>query len=239
MLDQNLCSPHAGTVDICLCLALPLRSRRRVIDKVQDLEAAGWHQPDGTLWECTLLHSQGKPGVLWHVCMITYPPIIDPPYIEVAVYTELFLKDMSLGQIDRHLSTGLMSKGISLNVMNEYVIRTFTKDFPSDFPPLFICPHVDIIPAVRKFFENRRKSEFSRHKDTSVCVSCAVILRFDWDSELFRVKVTRNLGKDDAGPWPDEAWSVQSKPRLWPDVTRWIYCYCLMWLFWLAWVFLT
>lgn len=63
---------------------------------------------------------------------------------------------------------------------------------------------------------------------------CKVILSFDSDSVVFRVKVTRNLGKN-IGPdlgkntWSDEAWSAQGRPMLWIELPRWAYLACVVW----------
>lgn len=235
----------AGTGQICPCLRLPLRSRRRVIEKIHE-HAVAPVRLAGPYWDGLFSPCQGKPnGFLGHTCATTSFPTIDAPDVAVTVYTELFLKvtyrdlvltAISEEQLRKDLSRGRISKGWSLDVMNEYSIRTFTKELPPD-AFLFICPHMDIMPAIRKVLENRRKSEFSgcaRHKNTRVCMWCKVILSFDSDSAVFKVKVTRNLGKN-IGPdlgkntWPDEAWSAHGRPMLWIELPRWAYLACVVW----------
>lgn len=240
ILDKSLCSPHAGQASICPCLGLPLRSRRQVITKIQEHEAAGSHHA-GDYWDGTIFHCLGRPNdVLWHICAIWYPSDASSAYVTASVYTELFLKDryseltqpdISIEQAHRGVvKKTLISKDRSLNVRNVYAIGTSTEDLPPDVPPLPICPHVDIIPAIRKFFKNPRKSEFSLcagRKNTRVCEWCSVILSFDRDSAVFDVDVTRDFGRDAE---PDEAWSIQCEYRPSTAVLRRMYLYCLIWI---------
>lgn len=112
---------------------------------------------------------------------------------------------------------------------NVYEITTLTEDLPPDVPPLPICPHVDIVPAIRNAMKNPRKSEFSKcagRKNTGVCEWCSVILDFDRDSAVFVVEVNRDLGR---GAEFDEAWSLQCTPRLTTAMRRTVYLCCFIW----------
>lgn len=139
ILDENLCCPPAGTAQICPCLGLPLRSRRRVIEKIHE-HAVAPVRLAGPYWDGLFSPCQGKRnGFLGHTCATTSFPTIDAPDVAVTVYTELFLKatyrdllltGISEEQLQKDLPRGRISKGWSLNVMNEYSIRTSRKSYP-------------------------------------------------------------------------------------------------------------
>lgn len=126
---------------------------------------------------------------------------------------------------ERDLANGEPGKGRTLHVMNEFWIDT--PRLTPDVPPLYICPHIDILPTILKFLKNRRESELPG--DTGVCAWCTVNLCWDGEIAAFKVTVTRNLGKD-AWPWPGEAWDIQSGPRLQPEMARKMYLTCVLWI---------